>query len=165
MNLVGVFGLYLGIALYINFVFDIFKRRKIDLDRIGFTAIYSSLFVLSTALSFGATYFGQVSSKIGGGRPSDIIFSLTQETRSLLPDSLMSEGKPSLNGQLLYQTDKYLYVNIADQTVRLRADDIAVMVLKPEPSESFLKVFEAFKPNPTKTANDEAAPPTEGKEK
>ena len=76
MNVVGVFGLYLGIAMYINFVFDIFNRRKINLDRIGFTAMYSAFFVLSTALSFGATYFGQVSSKIGGRRPLDIVFSL-----------------------------------------------------------------------------------------
>lgn len=165
MSMVGVFGLYLGIAMYINFVFDMFNRRKITLDRIGFTAIYSAFFVLSTALSFGATYFGQVSSKIGGGRPLDIVFSLAHETRSLLPDSLISEGKTSLSGQLLFQTDKYLYVNIADQTVRLRADDIAVMVLKPEPSGSFLNAFEAFKPYPTKPANDEAVPPTGGKEK
>jgi hypothetical protein len=165
INLVGVFGFYLVIALYINFVFDSFKRHKIDLDRIGFTTIYSAVFVLGIALSFGAIYFGQVSSKIGGGRPINIVFSLAHETRSLLPNSLISAGKPSLSGQLLYQTDKYLYVNIADQTVRLRADDIAVMVLKPEPSESFLKAFEAFKPNPTKTANDEAVPPTGGKEK
>ncbi|MDN5942338.1 MAG: hypothetical protein L0H94_10680 [Nitrospira sp.] len=165
INMVGVFGLYLVIALYINFVFDSFKRRKITLDRIGFTAIYSAVFVLVIALSFGATYFGQVSSKIGGGRPLEIVFSLAQNTRSLLPDSFIAEGKPSLSGRLLYQTDKYLYVSIADQTIRFRADDISLMVLKPEPSESFLKVFEAFKPNPTKTANDEAVLPTGGKEK
>lgn len=165
INMVGVLGFYLGIAMYINFVFDSFKRRKIDLDRIGFTAIYSVVFVLATALSFGATYFGQVSSKIGGGRPLNIVFSLVQETRLLLPDSLISEGNHSLSGQLLYQTDKYLYVNIADQTVRLRADDIAVIVLKPEPSEPFWKAFEPVNPKTAKTASDEGAPPAGGKEK
>lgn len=164
INMVGVFGLYLVIALYINFVLDSFKRRKLNLDRIGFAAIYSAFFVLVIALSFGATYFGQVSSKIGGGRPLEIVFSLAQDTRSLLPDSFISEGKPSLSGRLLYQTDKHLYVSIADQTVRFRADDIAVMVLKPEPSQSFWKAFEAVNKNTTKEG-DEAGSPVGGKEK
>lgn len=120
--------------------------------------------VLILALGFGATLFGQVLTKIGGGRPLDITFSLAQETRSVLPESLVPKGKGSLNGQLVHQTEKYLYVNIADKTVRLRADDIAVIVLKPpQPWESFsTKLREIFKQNPQ---NDDRVPAVGGKEK
>jgi len=131
INLIGVLAVYFLMAMYILHVSEDLKRNKINLDRIGFTTIYSAFMVLIIALGFGAALFGQVSSKVGGGRPSDITFSLDQEIRAVLPDSLVPEGKGPLHGQLVHQTEKYLYVNIADQTVRLRADDIAVIVLKP----------------------------------
>jgi hypothetical protein len=150
--------------VYINLVLDIFQRYRVTLDRIGFYTINSVVFVLITALSFGATYFGQVSSKIGGGRPQSVTLTLVQEVRSLLPDSVVPKGKGALNGQLLYQTDKYLYVNLADQVVRLRADDIAVLVLKPEPTEPFWKAFEAVIPKTPNTAGGRP-PPADVKEK
>lgn len=128
-NLTGMFWLFVGIVFYINFVFDSFNRYKITKDRIFFSALYSMVFLLLTSLAFGATYFGQISSKLGGGRGQETLLTLAESIRTTLPKLIHQEADQTLKAKVIYQTEKYLFADVAGQTLRLRSDDIVHMII------------------------------------
>jgi hypothetical protein len=136
-TLVGVFAIYLGTSLYINLVLDSFQRRRITSDRIAFSTVHTVFVLLSTALAYGATYFGSVSSKLGGGRPQDAIVTVTPQTRNLIPESVPLTAAGGFTARLVYQTDKYLFVSFADSTLRLRSDDVALIAFKAQPAGTY----------------------------
>ena len=141
-NLIGVFGIYAGITVYINLVLDNFQRRKVDLDRVQFAVVHSLLVLLTTALGFGATYFGQIASKLGGGRPQEVTIAISHEAKGALPRSVLVDGERSVRGRSVYQTERYMFLEIQGQTVRFRGDDIALMVVKLEEQEPSKKPSE-----------------------
>jgi len=127
-----VLGIYFGSAMYINMVLDAFARRTNSVDLRMFSAIHGTFVVLATALIFGSTLYGKVSSKVGGGRPYAVEVKLSEKGKEGLNSVLASEGT---RGRLIYQTDKYIFLDRENDTVRLRTEDIAVLVLHKDPPD------------------------------
>ncbi len=131
-NMKSVFLLYFVIVVYVNFVIDGFQRRKIDADRIIFSSIHCVVALLTIALMFGATFFGSVSSKLGGGRMQEVSLKLMDNVKGTLPSYVQMADDGLIKGQLIYQTEKYLYMIISGQTIRFRDDDVAIVSFKGE---------------------------------
>jgi hypothetical protein len=161
-NLIGVFAFYLGIMAYINIVMDTFQRRGVHPDRVAFSVVHSVIVLLSTALGFGATFFGSVSSKIGGGRQPEVAITLSDTAKASLPRYIAKNADDSFNGKLVHQTEKYTFISVSDHTLRFKSDDIALMAVTPEKSgdfsEALRKVFSASHSAPDKVPAKTAVP-------
>jgi hypothetical protein len=132
---------YVSIFVFINLVLDGFSRYKLTTDRVTFSGIYAVVFVLATAIGYGTSLYGQVSSKLGGARPQTVSLGLTNEARHVLPSPFAASASQVLDGELIHQTPTYTYVVSAGHTLRLRTSDVLALVVMPEPERNFWKEY------------------------
>ncbi|MCX5819729.1 MAG: hypothetical protein NT047_07445 [Deltaproteobacteria bacterium] len=136
---ITVFFTYLGIAMYLNFVLDNFERHRMTADKILFSAIYTIVFFLGTAVSFGALTYGDVSRKIGGGHSIEANIALKEEYSELLNSK--GQSLSNLEVKVIYVTNKHLYVEINNETIRIPDSSIKWLALKKQSSSAFSKRF------------------------
>jgi len=135
----AVLAIYLGIAMFLNTIKDLYDRKIVTLDTHVFTGTYGAAFLMSLSLIFGATLYGKVSSKMGGGRPNSVVAKLAEKGGESLVKALASDG---VAGLLIHQTDKFIYLDTAKGTLRLRTDDVAGLVVQKVVQEPFkLSIF------------------------
>ena len=72
------FFVFVAFSTYIDIVLDYFERHRVDKDQIIFTIVNSTIFFLTAAVSFGALFYGDISRKIGGGRPIEMEIGIDQ---------------------------------------------------------------------------------------
>lgn len=106
------FGFFSG---YINFVLDKFERHDITTDSLSFLSVYSVIFFLSTAISFGALVYGDVRRELGGGKNISVEIGLDKS----IYDSMKEIEKEKLSGKLLFSSDTAVYLNTGDKTLVL----------------------------------------------
>lgn len=139
--LLTVFSLYVALFFFINLVLDSLKRHGVTSDRISYSTIYAAVIILTLALAYGSLSFGNVTPKIGGARPQQMLVAFSKEASEMMPTELrQTTGKP-LSGKLVYQTEKYIYVDIAGKTARFRAVDVVALVVSPEQERNFWAEF------------------------
>lgn len=152
------FGLMLILFFFINFVLDTIARHGVTNDRLSFSGVYALVMLLTTAIAFGATLYGQVSTKIGGARPQTVSIALTREAVEALPANLASGTPLLVSGKLIHQTEKHLYLLATEKTLRIRNADVIAIVATPERQKSFWSEFieskargagQASSPNPS----------------
>lgn len=139
--LLAVFVTYLTLVMFINLALDSLTRHGATRDRISFSAVYSVLILLTTAIAFGALLFGNVSNKIGGARSQSVAATLAKTATEVLPPELISSSANTVVGKLIHQTDRFAYVEISEKTIRLRSSDIVALVVSPEKPRSFWTEF------------------------
>lgn len=62
-----------------------------------------------------------------------------------------------MNGKLIHQTEKYLYIDILGKTMRLRSDDVIALSLIPEHERSgLLELAEKVGPHTLATSSNQA---------
>lgn len=139
--LLTVFSLYVALFVFINLVLDSLTRHGATSDRISYSTIYAAVILLTIALAYGSLSFGNVTPKIGGARPQQILVALSKEASEMIPTELkQTTGKP-LSGKLVYQTEKHIYVDIAGKTARFRTADVVALVVSPEQEQNFWTEF------------------------
>ena len=102
-----VFVSYFGIAIYMNLVLDTLERYKITRDRLTFTFVYAFVFLVITAAGFGTLIFGNIDTKIGGGRPVTVTIGFSDTMTAALGNRL--EGKSIVHGRIVHSTENYLF--------------------------------------------------------
>lgn len=139
------FGLTLALFCFINLALDTITRHGATADRLSFSGVYGIVMLLTVATAFGTTIYGQVSSKIGGARPQNVLVALTKDTIASLPPNLVSGTPPLVPGKLIHQTEQYLYLLTTEQTIRVRNSDVVALVVMPERQQPFWSEFIASK--------------------
>lgn len=152
--LAPIFGNFIGFLMLINVILDSFDRYKVTVDRVSFTAVYFLMMLIAAAAVYGATIYGKVRSQVGGAAPVMVTLGISTDSKEALGDALKAPTE-SITGKLIHQTQTYLYLSIADKTLRLRAEDVLVLVTKPheniqnkEYSEWVNSVRKAFEAKP-----------------
>jgi hypothetical protein len=136
--LLTVFMTYVAMFMFTNLVLDTLTRHGATGDRISYSSIYSILFILTIALAYGSMLYGNISSKIGGARPQAVQLLLKKEISEMMPSNSFSKEAQTLNGKLIHQTEKFLYISIAETTTRLRSEDVVALTVIPEPDRNGL---------------------------
>lgn len=135
--LMAIFSMYIGLVFFINLALDSLTRHGVTRDRVTFSAIYAVLIVLITSLVYGGVAFGNVSAKIGGARQQTVVAALSNETLESIPKDLTSSQGHELVGNLIHQTERFIYIEVSGKTVRLRSEDIVALIVSPEITKAF----------------------------
>lgn len=131
--LASIFATFMGFVLLISIILDRFERYKVTVDHVSFTAVYFLTTLITAAAVYGATIYGKVRVQVGGAAPETVTLGIAADAKEALGDALKTPSE-SITGKLIHQTQTYLYLSIADKTLRLRAVDVLVMVTKPHES-------------------------------
>lgn len=108
---------YGGISFYINLTFDDYERRGFDTKKVIFTLVYSSLFFLGTALSFGTFIYSHVSRSVGGGKPFEARVIMSQEVQ----ERFQAESNINFNEnvKIVQSSENFMYLANESITIRL----------------------------------------------
>lgn len=122
----SVFWIYVGISFYINLALDVMSRRERGKSLYAFFLLNSTLGVLTLSLVFGSSFYGKVSQRLGGGIPHSVRISVDEKVRGAL---MVVRGKQTelIDAKLLYQTDKYIFLDHDGHTLRLLNDDVRLL--------------------------------------
>jgi hypothetical protein len=131
------FSLTVALFFFINLVLDSITRHGPTKDRLTYSSIYAVVILMTIAIAFGATLYGNVSIKIGGARPQTVELSLTDEARRQIPKNWLNKSNEQISAKLIHQTDKFVYLSILEKTVRLRATDVVALSTSPDKQMSF----------------------------
>lgn len=147
-----VFWFYLGLSMYVNFAMDMMARRRGGMPMYTFIFANTAVGILTMALAFGTQLYDLVSQKVGGGRTYEVRVSVDQKIREGLQE-VSPEKDELLRANLIYQTEKYLFLSRNGQTLRIRNDDVRLLTV---PDGSLKAVAAAAPPTPS-------APPSTSK--
>lgn len=140
-----VFWSYLGLSIYINFAMDIMARRRGGVSMYAFFFANTAVGILTMALAFGSQLYDMVSQKVGGGMPYEVQVSVDEKAREGLQEVFPKKDE-LLRANLIYQTEKYLYLSKNGQTLRIRNDDVRLLAV---PAGSLKAVAAAIAPTPS----------------
>ena len=115
VNLLAVLLAFIMYSFYINLILDGFERYKITKDRVVFTFIYSAIFFIGSAVNFGATTYGNVSKKLGGGKSIKMEIELKKDALGSLTDDV----KSLFVGDVLYSSSENTYIKVEDKVIIL----------------------------------------------
>ena len=124
-----LFWLYFGISIYINYALDLMSRREPGRQMYVYFVSNTVLGVLTLALFFGATLYKKVDQRVGGGKPQSVTLILDDKVREAL-NLLGGQQAVPLFAKLIYKTDTYLFLDSADRTLQIRAEDVRLMSLE-----------------------------------
>ncbi|WP_234196321.1 hypothetical protein [Pseudacidovorax sp. NFM-22] len=131
-----VFTHYLGGMFYLNIVLHVTSKNKTTWDQMLFTGLYSTVFIIGAAVSFGTQFYGQVSLKLGGAKPQTVRIGLSDDALKKIPTELVTTDRQLVEGKLIHQNSSHLYFSLKESTVRIRASDVVSLILKPEPEKN-----------------------------
>jgi hypothetical protein len=143
--LITAFFTYAAMFAFVNLVLDKFDRYIASADTIGFSVLYALLFtVIVVSTAYGALFYGSTSNKLGGARPLPVEFVLSADAKTAIGDSDIGRRLVAGRGDLLYQTDVFLYLLIDDRTIRVKSSDVVAMQVRIEdaPHRSLQQVLD-----------------------
>ena len=132
-----VFFVFIAFSAYINMVLDYHERHPVNKDQILFTIVNSVIFFLAAAISFGAFFYGDVSRKIGGGRPIEMEIGIDPTALSDLSQS----SHDVLKGKFIFASNNSVLVNVKDDTLVLPRKSIRWIQFSAPKDLGFFKVF------------------------
>lgn len=112
-NIYIIFVMFVGYSMYINLVLDSFERYRITKDRIVFNMGYTAIFILLSAVTFGSSVYGNVSKKIGGGKPLEMTIGLNENSL----EGHVGEIESPIVGEIVYSTQDNVYIQIDKDTL------------------------------------------------
>lgn len=120
-----LFFSFLGMSVYANMVYDSFERRGATRDRIIFTAIHSTIFLLTTFVFFGQQLYGEIRSRIGGGYPVPVQLILSEKIN--IPGTYKETDV--ISGDLIYASSKSTLINVDKSSIIIQSDKIKIVKL------------------------------------
>jgi hypothetical protein len=141
INIYVVFAAFAGYSFYINMVLDSFQRYKITIERIGFHLIYTAVFLLLVAISFGSGVYGNISKKIGGGKPLEMTIGLQPNSIGGYPEEL----KLPIVGNVVYSSTDNVYIKIEETTLVIPRSSVQWMRFQGSDDSGFLNLINKFR--------------------
>jgi len=111
----SVFVTFSMYSFFINIVLDTLERYKVTKDRIIYSSVFSAVFFLGSAVSFGSFMYGNISNKIGGGQSIEMEIGLNS-------DNLRALGKEfgsTIVGDVVHSSSENIYLVIDNKTIVL----------------------------------------------
>lgn len=140
-NIYIVFAAFFSYSMYINLVLDSFERHRITKDRIIFNFGYTAIFFLLAAVSFGSTIYGNISKKIGGGKPLAMTIGLSQNSL----DNYPTEVKSPLVGEVVYSSQDTTYIVIEKDTLIIPRASVKWMSFHVSDEKGLVELVEKIK--------------------
>jgi len=140
-NIYIVFAAFFGYSMYINLVFDSFERYKVTKDRVIFTLGYTAIFFLLAAVSFGSLVYGNVSKKIGGGKPLEMTIGLKLNSLEGHPNKVESP----IVGEVVYSTPDSIYIKIKKDTLIIPRSSVEWMSFQESDDEGWIELIKEMK--------------------
>ena len=112
-NIYIVLATFFGYTFYINLVLDSFQRYERTRERLAFDLVYTAVFFLLAAISFGSGVYGSISNKIGGGKPLEMTVGLLPKNLNDYPEEL----QPPILGDVVYSSTDNVYIKIEGNTL------------------------------------------------
>jgi hypothetical protein len=136
-----VFAAFFGYSFYINLVLDSFQRYKLTRERIGFHLVYTAVFFLLAAISFGSGVYGNISKKLGGGKPIEMTIGLRPNSIGGFPDEL----KLPIVGDVVYSSTDNVYIKIEETTLIIPRSSVQWMRFQESDHSGFLDLIQKFR--------------------
>jgi len=143
LNIYIVFVAFVVYSFYINMVLDSFQRYKPTRERIGFNLIYTAVFFLLAAISFGSGVYGNISKKIGGGKPLEMAIGLRPNSIDGYPEEL----KIPIVGNVVYSSTDNVYIKIEETILVIPRSSVQWMRFQESDDRGFLKLINKFRKN------------------
>jgi hypothetical protein len=128
-DLLNIFWLYFSISMYINYALDVMSRRTPGRDLYVFATLNAVFCVLTLALFFGSSLYKKIDHRLGGGMPQSITLTLDDKVLQML-DLLGGKKSAPLSAKMIYQTDKYIFLDDANRILRIWNEDVRLMRLE-----------------------------------
>jgi len=141
MNIFTVFIAFFGYSMYINLVLDSFERYKVTKDRVIFNLGYTAIFFLLAAVSFGSSIYGNVSKKIGGGKPLEMTIGLNKNSLENYPSKVASP----IVGEVVYSTPDNVYIQIKKDTLIIPRSTVKWMSFQKGDDEKLFELINKVK--------------------
>ena len=139
-NIYIVFVLFSGYSFYINLVLDSFERYKVTKDRIVFNLGYTAIFILLSAVTFGSSVYGNVSKKVGGGKPQEMTIGLNENRFTGYPSII----KSPIVGEVVYSTQDNVYIQIEKDTLIIPQSSVKWMIFQENDKDDVLESYKEF---------------------
>jgi hypothetical protein len=161
-NIYIVFAAFVGYSFYINMVLDSFQRYKLTRERLGFNLVYTAVFFLLAAILFGSGVYGNISKKLGGGKPLEMTIGLQPNSISGYPEKL----KLPLVGNVVYSSTDNVYIKIEDNTLVIPRASVQWMMFQESDDSGLLDLINKIrkdngdidaKEEPNKSSNADSA--------
>jgi hypothetical protein len=140
-NIYIVFAAFFGYSFYINMVLDSFQRYRLTRERIGFNLVYTAVFFLLAAISFGSGVYGNISNKLGGGKPLEMTIGLQPNSIGGFPEEL----KLPIVGNVVYSSADNMYIKIEKTTLVIPRSSVQWMRFQEADDSGFLNLINGFK--------------------
>lgn len=124
-----IFWIYVCVSMYINYALDTMSRRERRKSMYAVFLLNGTIGVLTLALVFGAKIYDRISQKIGGGKSHAVKLFVDERVREVAQSVFWKSSEP-LEAKLLYQTDKYLFLDHGGHTLRVRNEDVRLLDLE-----------------------------------
>lgn len=151
INIYIVFIAFFGYSLYINLVIDSFERYRVTKDRIVFNLGYAAIFILMAAVSFGSTIYGNVSKKIGGGKPLEMTIGLNDNSLESYP----SKVEYPIIGEVVYSTPDNVYIQVEENTLIIPRSSVKWMSFQEVNSDTLINLINNLKGESNDLPNQE----------
>lgn len=146
-------------------VLDSFQRYKLTREKVGFDLVYTAVFFLLAAISFGSGVYGNISKKLGGGKPIEMTIGLQPNSIGGFPDEL----KLPIVGSVVYSSSDNMYIKIEKTTLVIPRSSVQWMRFQESDDSGFLNLINGFmkgnsdvdvKEEPNKSSNADGASAT-----
>lgn len=127
-RILKLFFAYMFTSFFANLVMDAFERRQVTADRITFTAAYIVFFTLSSIVSFGYMFYGEIRQKIGGGH--DLGAAIAVRNPADFP--WVQDGTNIISGRIIHQTKDSILVSTNSDIITFGTKEILWVKLLPE---------------------------------
>ena len=140
-NIFIVFAAFFAYSMYINLVLDSFERYRLTKDRIVFNLGYTVIFFLLSAITFGSSVYGNVSKKIGGGKPLEMTIGLNESSLESHPSRIESP----IVGKVVYSTKDNVYIQIEKDTLIVPRSSVKWMSFHENDNDGVLELLDKIK--------------------
>lgn len=139
-------------SVYIKVILDGFERYGITTDSLVYSGVFSVVFFLLAAISFGAVVYGDVSRKLGGGESISVEIGVDRRSVGFMQNQI----KEVLHADVIFSTSNDVYVNVEGETIALPRRSVLWIRFPNSEADSVLQQFgtdpmsdENFSPLPT----------------
>ena len=131
-NLLMILIIFMPICLYLNIASESIEKGVSNILT-GNIAIFTFVFVLISAISFGMALYGQIPRHLGGGQPFYADIHIRKESVSLFSDRKTSTFLTGV--KIIHTTDKYVFIDENGEIIRVPDYSILGMKIKGKPDK------------------------------
>ena len=129
----GIFLSFLPISIYLNLLSEGIEISQPIIKDKKYIGLYTVLFLLILALSFGGIFYGEIQRNLGGGQPLYADIQIREEYLSLFPNRGNSTSLTRV--KIVHTADKHIYIDENGEIIRIPDSSIIGVKIKDKPDK------------------------------